>query len=150
AVKALDVGTNRQFFRSKEFATAGDRPQLILSVGAPDAPTGLTATPGNGSITLNWSLTGPGGLPVDASTWAIYRGTASGQEQQIAAGIATNSYTDTTVANGVDYFYYIKGTNNSGDSAASAEVGPVRPVVSPAPAPSPIRVTEGIGTIALD
>jgi len=149
AVKELDVGTLRHFYRSKEFTTATDRPQLILSVGVPDAPTGLTATPGNGSITLSWSLTGPGGLRVDATSWNVYRGTASGQEQLIASSITTNSYTDTTVSNGVDYFYYIKATNNSGDSSQSAEVGPVRPVVTPAPAPSPITVTEGIGTIAL-
>ncbi|HEV8605307.1 MAG TPA: PA14 domain-containing protein [Tepidisphaeraceae bacterium] len=142
AVVMSTAGAQRHFYRSIEFGTDADRPKLILSVGVPDRPSTLTATPGNGQITLNWPA-------VDANTYSVYRGTAAGQEQLVIGGLTTNSFVDTTVANGQDYFYYIVATNGSGDSLPSNEVGPVRPTVSPAPAPTPITVIEGVGSITL-
>jgi len=149
AVQEATQGALSHLYRTHEWTTDSQRPKLILSVGAPDAPNGLTGTAGNSSVTLNWSLTEADGQPVDATSWSVYRGTSVGSEQQIANGITTNSYIDNTATNGTDYFYYVVATNGSGDSPASAEIGPLRPTVSTVGPPNPIRVTEGIGTINL-
>jgi hypothetical protein len=149
ALQEATQGGVSHLYRTHEWTTDDQRPKLIMSVGAPDAPRALTATPGNAQITLNWANTEADGEPVDATSWSVYRGTTSGGESLIAGNITTNSFVDTTVSNGVDYFYFVIASNVAGNSAQSTQVGPVRPVISPAPAPSPITVTEGIGTIGL-
>jgi lectin family protein/PA14 domain-containing protein len=150
AVQMTTQGAERHLYRSREFggsaatdAQKADRPKLVLSVGVPDRPATLTATPGNGSITLNWPV-------VDATSYTVMRGTSAGTETPYppGTGITTNSFVDTGVTNGTDYFYTIVATNGSGDSLPSPEVT-ARPLVLPAPAPAPITVTEGIGTISL-
>src|SRR6202043_549338 len=56
---------------------------------APPTPTGLVATAGNGSVGLTWTAS-PG-----ATSYSLYRGTASGGEGATPAGTATsNSFTD--------------------------------------------------------
>src|SRR5687767_9289552 len=123
ALQMNSLGTQRHFYRSREYGgsapTAGqlaDRPKIIISVGVPDTPgttqNPLTATAGNGSVTLNWPA-------VDATSYTVYRGTASGALSVYATNIATNTYVDTAVVNGTQYFYHIVATNNSGDSLPS-------------------------------
>src|SRR5678815_3135832 len=90
-------GALSHLYRSHEWTTDAERPKLLMSVGVPDAPRSLTATAGNGQITLNWANTEADGDAVDATSWSIYRGTASGGELQIATNITTNSFVDTTV-----------------------------------------------------
>jgi hypothetical protein len=148
-LQEVTIGSLTHLYRTHEWTNDAERPKLVMSVGAPDAPRLLTATPGNAQITLNWANTEADGDAVDATSWSIYRGTASGGETLIASNVTTNSFVDSTVSNGVDYFYFVIASNSAGNSVPSTEVGPVRPVVSTAPAPSPITVTEGIGTITL-
>ncbi|HTY24810.1 MAG TPA: fibronectin type III domain-containing protein, partial [Desulfomonilaceae bacterium] len=91
-------------------------------------PTGLTAVAGNGSVTLRWTAS-PG-----ATSYKIYRGTASGQEGStpIRTGITTTTYTD-RVANGVTYYYEVSATSSAGTSPLSSEVSatPVAPPAAP-------------------
>src|SRR5678815_5121048 len=135
-------GALSHLYRSHEWTTDAERPKLLMSVGVPDAPRSLTATAGNGQITLNWANTEADGDAIDAASWSVYRGTAAGGEVLLQSGITTNTFTDNTVASGQDYFYYVIATNGSGDSSPSNEVGPVRSLFGP---PAPITVTEGIG-----
>ncbi|MGO8670243.1 MAG: fibronectin type III domain-containing protein, partial [Capsulimonadaceae bacterium] len=84
---------------------------------APAAPTGLTATAGNMQVSLSW--TGSTG----ATSYNIYRGTASGAESSTSIGTATSTtYTDTGLTNGVTYFYKVAAVNGGGTSALSTEV----------------------------
>ena len=64
-------------------------------------PVGLTATPGTGKITLNWtSFAG-------ASSYIVRRSTTSGGPYSQIANPATNTYVDSTTTNGVGYYYVV-------------------------------------------
>jgi DNA/RNA endonuclease G (NUC1)/fibronectin type 3 domain-containing protein len=79
------------------------------------APTGLTATPGNAHVVLNWTAV------AGATGYNVKRSTSTGAETTLAAP-ATNSYDDLTAANGTQYFYVVTATNANGESVPSAEV----------------------------
>ena len=87
--------------------------------GAPYAASGLTATGGAGQVTLSWTA-GSG-----ATSYNLYRSTASGFESSNAApvvtGITGTSYTDTSLNSGTTYYYQVVAINSSGSSGFSAE-----------------------------
>jgi fibronectin type 3 domain-containing protein len=65
---------------------------------AATTPTGLVASATPGQAGLNWNaVTG-------ATSYKVYRGTASGVLSLLASGVASNAYLDTSVANGTTYF----------------------------------------------
>ncbi|MGO8673116.1 MAG: malectin domain-containing carbohydrate-binding protein, partial [Capsulimonadaceae bacterium] len=103
------------------FANVIDNAQIngieIDSVTAPAAPTGLTATAGNAQILLSWTAS------VGATSYSIYRGTASGGESgtAVANGVSATSYTNTGLTNGTTYYYKITAVNAAGTSAQSTE-----------------------------
>ena len=79
------------------------------------APTGLTATPGNAHVVLNWTaVTG-------ATGYNVKRSTTTGTETTLASP-GTNTYDDLTAANGTQYFYVVTATNANGESLPSSEV----------------------------
>src|SRR5205814_8686625 len=89
---------------------------------------------------------------VDANNYTIYRSTSPGTEgtTPYLSGIPTNNFEDTNVVNGTRYYYQVTASNNSGENTQRSPEANAQPLVSPAPPPSPIRITEGIGTIQLD
>jgi autotransporter-associated beta strand protein len=84
---------------------------------APDAPGGLTGTTRDWqSVTLSWNLT-PG---VDSYT--VKRSTVPGGPYTvIATGVMSNTFQDTTMIFGNDYYYVVSAVNSIGESAHSAE-----------------------------
>ncbi|MGO8674099.1 MAG: fibronectin type III domain-containing protein, partial [Capsulimonadaceae bacterium] len=82
----------------------------------PMPPTGLTATAGNLEVALAWTA-GAG-----ATSYNIYRATASSAEGSTPVGMATGtSYSDTGLSNGVAYFYKVASVNSTGTSPQSTE-----------------------------
>jgi DNA/RNA endonuclease G (NUC1)/fibronectin type 3 domain-containing protein len=79
------------------------------------APTGVTATPGNAHVVLNWTAA------AGATVYNVKRSTSTGTETTLASP-ATNSYDDLTAANGTQYFYVVTATNANGESVPSSEV----------------------------
>ncbi|MBZ5595101.1 MAG: hypothetical protein LAP39_22890 [Acidobacteriia bacterium] len=77
------------------------------SCTAPPAPNGLTATPGNGQVSLHWTAVS------GAGSYNVKRGTFSGGESQLASA-TTNSYTDTTAMNGTRYYYVVTALASCG------------------------------------
>jgi hypothetical protein len=84
----------------------------------PAVPTGLTATAGNGQVSLTWA--GSSG----ATSYSVFRSITSNAEGLAAldAGLTTTSFTDSGLANGTTYYYKVAAVNGSGMSAQSAEV----------------------------
>jgi hypothetical protein len=82
----------------------------------PAAPTGLTATPGNGKVALTWTAS------TGASTYNIYRGSSSGSEILLSTGVTSAVYADNSAPNNTTYFYEVTAVNALGESAKSTEV----------------------------
>jgi PKD repeat protein len=92
---------------------------------APGAPTGLTASSGNGQVSLSWTPPASNG-GVNITSYRVYRGTASGGEVLLTGGGcsglgAVTSCTDTGLTNGQPYFYEVTAVNAIGEGARSNE-----------------------------
>lgn len=89
-------------------------PTNVISTNPPPAPTGLTATVGNGNVTLSWSS---GGF---ADTFNVKRATASGGPFSIiASNVTTTSYVNTSFTPNTTYFYRVSGVNTNGQGPDS-------------------------------
>jgi fibronectin type 3 domain-containing protein len=119
---------------------ASATPQLT----APTAPTGLTATPGNASVTLTWTIT------TGATSYNVYRGTTAGGEgaTPIVTGLTAPTYNDTGLFNGTTYYYKVAAVNSGGVSTPSAEASATPEPPTPA-APAGLTATAGNASVAL-
>jgi fibronectin type 3 domain-containing protein len=90
---------------------------------APSAPLALTASGGNGSVSLSWNVPADnGGSPVTG--YNVYRGSSPGGEdtsKPVATGVTATNYTDTGVTNGTTYYYKVAAVNSVGTSPQSSE-----------------------------
>lgn len=109
----------------------------------PSIPTGLGATPGNNSVSLNW--TGASG----ATGYRVKRSTVSGSGYVIIGTTATPTvaFTDPIIG-GVTYYYVVTATNTSGESLVSAEVSATPVLLAPA-APATLAATPGNNSVSL-
>src|SRR5262249_49293323 len=82
------------------------------------APSGLTATPGDGQISLSW--TGSTG----ATSYNVYRATTPGGigNTPLGTNIGSTSFADTSIAYNTTYYYEITAVDPGGESAKSGEV----------------------------
>lgn len=87
-----------------------------VTVAAPDAPTGLTATEGteDGCVRLAWTAS------AGAASYAVYRGPTERSANAAYLGAVTvPRYADTAAMPGANYRYFVKAKNGSGSSAFS-------------------------------
>ena len=90
----------------------------------PDAPTGVSATPGNGQVTIAWMAVSR------AAYYNIYWSTTAGVTPangtliaDVAAGAATPSFTQQGLSNGTIYYYVVTAVDaEGGESPASDQV----------------------------
>jgi pectate lyase/fibronectin type 3 domain-containing protein len=81
----------------------------------PGVPVDVSATAGNGVVSLSWSDA------AHALSYLVKRGTAAGEYTESFAA-ATNSYRDTNVVNGMTYYYVVVAVNNAGAGSPSEAV----------------------------
>jgi hypothetical protein len=96
-------------------------------INIPAAPVALLAAPGENVVPLRWQPS------FGATSYTVKRATSSGGPySNVATGITASSYTDTTVTNGVTYYYVVTATNSAGTSASSPQdsATPVSPMVN--------------------
>jgi subtilisin len=105
----------------------------------PSAPA-LTATAGNASVKLDWTVPADDG-GADISGYEIYRRTSGSPETVVAVGNVL-TYTDTGRTNGTTYLYQVAAVNSEGAGARSNQVS----ATPQAPATVPSAPRNLVGT----
>jgi hypothetical protein len=108
----------------------------------PGAPTGVTATAGNGSATVSWTAPDNGNSPITSYTVTPYIG-GTAQTATTVTGTATSA-TVTGLTNGTSYTFTVTATNAVGTGPASAASNAVTPQAPTVPA-APTAVTASAG-----
>src|SRR5262249_36695956 len=86
----------------------------------PGAPTLTGATAGNATVSLTWAApASDGGSAITG--YKLYRSTSSGTETLLTTLGNVTSFTDTSLTNGVTYFYKVTAVNAIGEGASSNE-----------------------------
>jgi hypothetical protein len=91
----------------------------MITVGpppAPQPPANVTAASGDAIVNLSWSSS------FLATGYNIYRSIVSGSGYAVLGTTGNTTFQDTTVVNGLTYYYVITATNITGESANSVEV----------------------------
>lgn len=113
----------------------------------PTQPRFTGSTPADSRIHVNWSVPQSNGND-EILGYKIYRGTSTGAATYLNfVGPFVYDYNDTTVTNGVTYYYNVTATNSYGESASSNEASAV-PSTTPG-APSSLSVTAAAGVMSL-
>jgi autotransporter-associated beta strand protein len=82
----------------------------------PNAPTSVSASPGNGQVSLSWS-------PVaGATSYNVKRSLTSGSGYGTVTNVVSTSFVNTGLANSTTYYFVVSATNSYGESANSSEV----------------------------
>jgi rhamnogalacturonan endolyase len=92
----------------------------------PPVPTGLLATTGDSSVRLSWNVSS------GAASYYVKRATTSGGPYTPVANVAVLNYTNTGLANGVQYYFVVSATNSFGEGANSLQAS-ARPVATNSP-----------------
>jgi Fibronectin type III domain len=101
-------------------------------VTAPAAPV-LTATPGNTTVHLSWTIPNDGGSTI--TNYKIYKGTTSGGETLLTTvSGSTTTYDDNGLTNGQTYYYQVSAVNAINEGPRSNEA-PATPQASSVPNP---------------
>jgi subtilisin family serine protease len=95
---------------------------------APAAPTGLVASSGNASVSLDWA----NNVETDLSGYRVYRQNADGTWSRIAQ-VTASAHSDTGLTNGTAYTYYVTaydGAGNESVASGTATATPVAPTLT--------------------
>src|SRR5207253_3077973 len=95
----------------------------------------------NGQVALSWSAA------TGAASYNLYRSTTSGGEGStpVVTGIASTSYTNTGLTNGITYYFRVAAVNASGTSGQSNQASATPTAPPPAPPSTPTNLTAAPG-----
>ena len=147
-VTGLTNGTSYTFTVTATNASGtgpASAPSNAVSPNAlPGAPTGVTATAGNGSATVSWTAPGNGGSAITSYTVTPYIGSTAQTPVTVTGSPPATSATVTGLTNGTSYTFTVTATNASGAGPASASSNAVTPSAPTAPgAPTGVTATAG-------
>jgi fibronectin type 3 domain-containing protein len=97
-------------------------------VSAPTAPQNLVATPGNASVALTWDANGE----TDLAGYDVFRSTSqpvstAGTPLNGIDLVQSTTFTDTTAANGTQYFYAVRAVDTSNNASGPSNEVPATP-----------------------
>jgi len=124
------VAGQTYFYKVSAVNAIGEGPMSSIASAVadslPQAPTGLLAVAGDGTIELTWQAPGSdGGAPITG--YKVYRGTSATGLTLLATIGAVTNYTDDNVTNGQTYYYKVSAVNALGEGSMS-EVEDATPV----------------------
>jgi Fibronectin type III domain len=147
-VKNLANGTT-YFFKVTAVNQAGQGPASgaasaspAPAITKPGPPTGLTATPGHGQVTLSWTAPASAG-GVGISGYLIYTGTSPGGELATPVNgspVNATSYIVTGLTAGTTYYFKVAAVNGAkqqGNDSGEVSATPVSATTSPSATASP-------------
>ena len=153
-VKNLANGTT-YYFKLTAVNKAGEGPASgvvsatpAAAVTKPGAPAGLTATAGDGRVTLSWTAPGSDGGAV-ISGYLIYQGTSPGGESRVPVNgtpVRATSYAVTGLANGTAYYFTVAAVNDAKLQGSDSGEASATPVAATASASASASATAGAGT----
>jgi Tc toxin complex TcA C-terminal TcB-binding domain/Neuraminidase-like domain/Salmonella virulence plasmid 28.1kDa A protein len=112
----------------------------------PSTPTGISATPSDGQITIGWNT-----VPA-ATEYNVYWSTLAGVTTATGSKITAlaNSLTQSALVNGTTYYYIVTAVNYVGESAPSSQFSatPIAPVAVPS-APTGVSATPGDALVTI-
>jgi chitodextrinase len=133
AIIAVDTHGNRSAATAAVVETPPDRT-------APDAPTGLTATAGDGRVTLTWTAN----TEPDLAGYLVLRDGAE------VATVPTPAYTDTGLTNDRRYRYEVVAVDTSANASTASQAASATPTDRTAPAvPTGFTAVGGDGQVEL-
>jgi uncharacterized repeat protein (TIGR03803 family) len=143
SVKPAATGTVNYNLLCSNSTGSSNNSTAVSVIAQPLAPPNLSATAGNGQVTLNW------GASFGATSYKVYQGTTAGGEGATAvkAGITGTSTVIGGLSNGTTYYFKVTAVNASGESGKSNEAS-ARPVAPPA-APTGVTATPGNGQVTV-
>lgn len=132
----LDIDGNRMDakFLRENGAIADYFTVIKGNTSVPAAPTGLTATPGNGQVSLTWNGS------FGATSYNVKRGTTTGGPYGPVGTVTSTSHIDGGLVNGTTYYYVVSANNAIGESANSTETS-ATPQAPPPPPAAPNGLT---------
>ncbi len=94
---------------------------IQYGVPRPHVPSGLAATATYGQVNLTWNSS------LNATSYRIKRSPSTGGPYSVLGVVATTTFSDTDVMNGMTYYYVVSALNSGGESANSAEASATAP-----------------------
>ncbi|MFC1990253.1 fibronectin type III domain-containing protein [Chloroflexota bacterium] len=123
---------------------------VLITMGSypPDAPTGLTATPGDEQVSLDWN----DNTEPDLDGYNIYRSltSGSGYSKINVSLISTSSYTDNGLTNGVTYYYVVTAVDLGNNESGYSNEDSTTPANAPPAPPTGLAATPGDFQVSLD
>ena len=102
-------------------------PLAVHAQSVPNAPTGLTATPGDGQVTLSWDD------PGDTTITGYQASSDDGTSYSVIGGSDANTINHTVdyLTNGTEYSFKVRAVNEAGTGAASAAANETPLIAAP-------------------
>ena len=151
-------GGNFRIWRSTGLSWTADVdvPLSLTLLPIPGRPEGLSATPGDGEVTLAWTAGNDGGSAVTKHQYRQKEGSGSfGGWTDIPNSAPSEanatSYTVTGLTNGTAHTFQVRAVSAEGNGVASNEAGATPAAIDMAPAGlwNAILVVKDVGTVAL-
>jgi titin len=131
---------------TSSYATVSD---VVLAAVAPDAPTGMSAKPGNGQVALSWTApTDDGGSAITDYTIQYKVSADSAWSTFAHSASATTSRIVTGLSNGSTYDFRVAAVNAQGTSLYVTTTNILVPAVV-ADAPARLNAVPAVGEVAL-
>ena len=133
-VTAVDTSTNESDDSTEASATPYD-------TTPPAAPTGLGASAGDGTVSLNWNDNNES----DLAGYNIYRSTTpgSGYGKLNASLLTSSDYTDNSVTNGTTYYYVVTAVDANANESVYSDQASATPLDLTAPS-APTGLTSAV------
>jgi hypothetical protein len=114
------------------------------SATAPAAPTGVSATAGNGQAVVSWTAPSNGGSAITSYTVTPFIGSTAQTPTTVSGSPPATTATVTGLTNGTAYTFTVSASNSVGTGPASAASAAVTPAAPTAPAaPTGVSATAG-------